>query len=92
MVLFSKVRFLKHVKLSVCQSKFQFDKCDCMKKLIALILPMICVLCLAGCNTKSMNYIISNKPSVTGIVEEVHDDYIIMYSETAEDRTVNETS
>ena len=30
-----------------------------------------------------MNYIIENKPSVTGIVEEVHDDYIIMYSETA---------
>ena len=55
-----------------------------MKKLIALVLAVVCVLSLGGCNTKSMNYIIENKPSVTGIVEEVHDDYIIMYSETAE--------
>ena len=55
-----------------------------MKKLIALILSLSFVLALAGCNNKSMNYIIANKPSVTGIVEEVHDDYVIMYSETAE--------
>ena len=25
-----------------------------------------------------------NEPSVAGVVEEVHDDYVIMYSETAE--------
>ena len=55
-----------------------------MKKLIALILSLTFVLALAGCSTKSMNYIIENKPSVTGIVEEVHSDYIIMYSDTAE--------
>ena len=55
-----------------------------MKKLITLVLAMVCVLSLVGCNTKSMNYIIENKPSVTGIVEEVHDDYIIVYSETAD--------
>lgn len=55
-----------------------------MKKWIPLVLAMFCVLALAGCNTKSMNYIIENKPSVTGIVEEVHDDYIIVYSETAD--------
>ena len=48
------------------------------------MLALVCVLGLMGCNTKSMNYIIENKPSVTGIVEEVHDDYIIMYSETAD--------
>lgn len=54
-----------------------------MKKSIVLFLTIICVLFLTACNTKSMNYIIENKPSVTGIVEEVHDDYIIMYSETA---------
>ena len=39
---------------------------------------------LGGCNTKSMNYIIVKKPSVTGIVEEVHNDYVIMYSDTAD--------
>ena len=54
-----------------------------MKRSIALVLALVCVLGLVGCNTKSMNYIISNKPSVTGIVEEVHEDYFIMYSETA---------
>lgn len=55
-----------------------------MKKLITLVLALVCVLGLVGCNSKSMNYIIENKPSVTGIVEEVHDDYIIVYSETAD--------
>lgn len=54
-----------------------------MKKKIAMILAIICVLCFCSCDNKSMNYIIQNKPSVTGIVEEVHEDYIIMYSETA---------
>ena len=55
-----------------------------MKKVIGFILVMVCWLAMAGCNNKSMNYIISNKPSVTGIVEEVRDDYIIMYSDSAE--------
>lgn len=55
-----------------------------MKKYVAILLTFICVLGLAGCDNKSMNYIISNKPSVTGVVEEVHEDYVIMYSETAE--------
>ena len=39
---------------------------------------------LVGCDNKSMNYIISNKPSVTGVVEEVHEEYILMYAETAD--------
>lgn len=55
-----------------------------MKRSIALVLALVCVLGLVGCNTKSMNYIIENKPSVTGIVKEVHDDYIIVYSENAD--------
>lgn len=55
-----------------------------MKKLIALILSLTFVLALTGCNKRSMNYIIENEPSVTGIVEEVHDTYVIMYSETAD--------
>ena len=54
-----------------------------MKKYIALVLALVCVLGLVGCNTKSMNYIIENKPSVIGVVEEVHNDYVIMYSHTA---------
>lgn len=55
-----------------------------MKKHVALVLTTVCVLCLFGCNSNSMDYIIANKPSVTGIVQEVHSDYIIMYSETAD--------
>lgn len=55
-----------------------------MKKLIAFVSALVFVLTLAGCDDKSMNYIIENKPSITGIVEDVHDGYIIMYSETAE--------
>ena len=55
-----------------------------MKKLIGFILSLVCVLAMAGCNNKSMDYIIENKPSVTGMVEVVRDDYIIMYSDSAE--------
>ena len=53
-----------------------------MKKLIAIILALICILGLVGCSN-SMNHIIKTKPNVTGIVQEVHDDYIIMYSDSA---------
>ena len=55
-----------------------------MEKVVILVLAIAGMLSLLGCNTKSMNYIIENKPSVTGIVEEVHDDYVIVYSETAD--------
>ena len=55
-----------------------------MKKLIKIFLVMVFTLALVGCNNKSMNYIISNKPRVKGIVKEIHGDYFIMYSETAE--------
>lgn len=55
-----------------------------MKRLVALILALVCALALTGCNTESMDYIVENKPSISGIVEEVHDDYIVMHSETAE--------
>ena len=55
-----------------------------MKKFISFVLTLILVLGLIGCNHKSMDYIIQNKPNVTGVVEKVHDDYFIMYSESAE--------
>ena len=56
-----------------------------MKKKSAFVLAavLVCVLALTGCNNKSMNYIIEHKPSVTGIVEEVHDDFVILYSDSA---------
>lgn len=56
-----------------------------IRALIAfIVLTLACLLGLVGCNRKSMDYIIANKPSVTGIVEEVYDDYVIMYAEAAE--------
>lgn len=53
-----------------------------MKRFIALFLALVCVLGLVGCNNQSMDYIIENKPSIAGIVEEVHDNFIIIYIET----------
>ena len=53
-----------------------------MKKLIALVLAMVCVLGLVGCNNRSMNYIISNEPSITGIVKETNEDAILIATET----------
>ena len=53
-----------------------------MKKMVAIVLSLISVLGLIGCDNKSINYIIENEPSITGVIEEVHDNYIIMYVET----------
>ena len=49
-----------------------------------IVLTLACLLGLVGCNRKTMDYIIAHETSVTGIVEEVHDNYVIMYTETAE--------
>lgn len=54
-----------------------------MKKYIAIVLLLVFAFSLTACGTESMNYIIGNKPSVTGIVEEVYDSYVIIYSDTA---------
>jgi len=48
-----------------------------MKKFTALILALLLIFCLCSCSN-SMNYIISHKPSVTGIVTEVNGDYAII--------------
>ena len=55
-----------------------------MKKFIALVLALICVLSLAGCNNRSMNYIIANEPSITGIVKETNDKSILIENEDGE--------
>ena len=49
-----------------------------MKKLIAFVLALVCVLALVGCNTKSMNYIISNEPSIKGTIKEVTENSILI--------------
>lgn len=53
-----------------------------MKSWIAFIIALICVLGLVGCNNRTMDYIIENEPSIIGTVEEVHDNFIIVYINT----------
>ena len=53
-----------------------------MKSWIVSILALVCILGLVGCNNRTMDYIIENEPSITGTVEEVRDNAIIIYINT----------
>ena len=53
-----------------------------MRSHIVLILALIFMFSLAGCNNRSMNYIIENEPNITGLVKEVSDHSILIYIET----------
>ena len=55
-----------------------------MKKIISFVLVLLCVLGLAGCNTRSMNYIINNEPSITGVVKETAEKAILIENENGE--------
>lgn len=55
-----------------------------MKKLIALVLLVICVMTLMGCNNRSMNHIIQNEPNITGIVKSITNESFLMENETGE--------
>lgn len=46
-----------------------------MKKILSLILTLFCVLSLVGCG-RSMDDIIKNESSITGVVEEVYNNSI----------------
>ena len=52
-----------------------------MKKTIALLLALICLLTLAGCGPRSMNDIIQNEPSILGIVRDTGDRAILIENE-----------
>ena len=52
-----------------------------MKKLTALVLALVCVLGLTGCNHRNMNYIIENEPSITGIVKDIGEKAILIENE-----------
>ena len=49
-----------------------------MKRALALLLALVCLLTLAGCDRRSMNYIIQNAPSIRGIVTDTADTAILM--------------
>lgn len=55
-----------------------------MKRLLALILVLICMLCLVGCDNRSMNYIIANEPSVTGIVKDTNENALLIKNDNGE--------
>ncbi|MBM6898078.1 hypothetical protein H9X86_12125, partial [Pseudoflavonifractor capillosus] len=54
-----------------------------MKRITAVLPSLVTILlALVSCTPRSMNYIIANEPSITGVVQEVHDTYILIYIET----------
>ena len=55
-----------------------------MKKLVAFVLALCCVLALAGCKNRSMNYIIANEPNITGMIKDTADKAILIENETGE--------
>ena len=55
-----------------------------MKKLIAAVLLIICIMKMCGCNNRSMNYIIQNEPNITGIVKSITNESFLMENETGE--------
>ena len=55
-----------------------------MKKPIALMLVLLCLLGLAGCSNRSMNYIIANEPNITGVVKEANEQSILIENEKGE--------
>ena len=55
-----------------------------MKKYLLIILSIICMLGFVGCNNKSLNYIISNEPSIIGSVKEVNENSILLENESGE--------
>ena len=55
-----------------------------MQKTLALLLAILCFLSLAGCDRKSMNYIIQNEPSIPGIVRDTTENAILIENEDGE--------
>ena len=55
-----------------------------MKKRTIFLLAMIYILAFSGCGSRSMNDIIQNEPSITGIVTTITEDAFLMESETGE--------
>ena len=55
-----------------------------MKKTVAFVLALVCLLCMAGCQGRSMNYIISHEPSISGTVKEVAESSLLMENESGE--------
>lgn len=55
-----------------------------MKKILSILLSLLFVLALIGCGKRTMNDIIENEPSITGVVYEVGENYCMIESDGAE--------
>ena len=55
-----------------------------MKKILVLLLTLCCVVGLVGCNNRSLDNIIENEPSITGVVTEVYENSFHMLGEPTE--------
>ena len=54
-----------------------------MRKLIALLLVLVCVLSLSACRKRSLDYVIRHEASISGVVLEVHDGHILIHVENS---------
>lgn len=64
--------------------KYGLEQGDCVKKFIMLIIALTCIIFLAGCNNKSMDYIIENELSIMGIVNDTNENFILIKNEDGE--------
>ncbi len=55
-----------------------------MKKMVCVVLMLVCILSLSGCSKESMHYILQNEPSIVGVVEEVTEHSILLYCKEME--------
>ena len=55
-----------------------------MRKFLALFLVLSCFVGFAGCGNRSMNDIIANEPSITGIVKDVGENAILIENDNGE--------
>ena len=55
-----------------------------MKRFVAMLLVMACVVAFGGCGNRSMNDIIVNEPSITGIVKDVGENAILIENDNGE--------
>ena len=53
-----------------------------MKRMTAVLSFLAILFALVGCGRPSMNDIVDNESSIIGVVQEVHDSYILIYIET----------
>ena len=55
-----------------------------MRRFVAFLLVCICVAGFAGCGNRSMNDIIANEPSITGIVKDIGENAILIENDNGE--------